>query len=144
MAFAVGMLTSTAGAFGSVREHALLLGALALGALISLDLRIPSALTVAAGAAAGLATGLDSSINNPGPRDTALAFAGVIIGVMYLTILVAGATVGLVEHWHRVGVRIVGSWIVAMALMVLALSVATPVKRATATIASPTALASPC
>jgi hypothetical protein len=144
LTFIAGFLAATTGAISGVRENILLLGALALGGLMGLDLRIPSAVTAAAGALTGLAIGLDSATNNSGLREAALGLVGVTIGVMYLTVIISGAAVGLVAHWQRVGIRIAGAWIAAISLMVLALSVATPVKRATAAFAHPLDLASPC
>jgi hypothetical protein len=134
LAFAAGLTVTKAGAIDGVREQVLLFGALVIGGAVSLGKRMPIVLTVLVAAGAGIAIGLDSATDTAGQREAFLAFAGVSIGVLYLAILITGLTVGLTQHWHRVGVRIAGSWIVAASVLVLALSIAVPVKRATAAV----------
>ena len=131
LAFTVGLAVATANALDGVREQTLLFGAFAIGGVVSLDRRMPSSLTALIAAGAGIAIGLDSATNTSGLHDAVLALAGVTIGVLYLATLIAGLTVGLMKHWHRVGVRIAGSWIVAASILVLALSIAAPTNRAT-------------
>ena len=86
------------------------------------------------GALAGIVLGLDSATDNSSEREALLAFIGLVTGVVYLTTLITGLTVGLTKPWHRVGVRIAGSWIVAASVMVLALSIAVTTRRTIAAV----------
>jgi urease accessory protein len=128
LAFAAGLTAAKAGLLDGVREQILLFGALLIGGAVGIGMQMPATLTTLAAAGAGVAIGLDSATNALVQREAILAFAGVTIGVLYFAILITGSTVGLTAHWHRIGVRIAGSWIVAISVMVLALSIAVPAK----------------
>jgi urease accessory protein len=128
VAFALGLIAAQSGAIGGVREQVLLAASLVMGAAVCLDRPIGGVLTALAAAGAGVLLGLESGTAGETPRETALTLAGLATGFFYLLILIAGLTVGFKTHWHRVGVRIAGSWIVAASVLVLALSLA-PAKR---------------
>lgn len=132
LAFAGGLAAATAGASGSVSESMLLLGALVVGSAVILDRHMPAAAAVTVAAAAGLAIGLDSATAATGIRDKALGIVGVTTGVMYLTIVIAGFTISFEKHWQRIAVRVAGSWIFAVSMLVLAQTIAGPAKRAAA------------
>ena len=134
LGFVAGLMVSSAGVVAGVREQLLLSGALIVGGAVCLGRRIPISLTTLAAAGAGIALGLDSAPDSSSPREALLAFAGLVTGVLYLTTLISGLTVGLTKSWQRVGVRIAGSWIVAASVLVLALSIAVPAKRAIAAV----------
>ena len=108
---------------------ALLVGSLAVGGAVALDRKLPIALTTLTGALVGVAVGLDSGTEALAFRENVMAVAGVSAGVVYLALVVSGLTVGAARGWRRVGVRIVGSWIVAASVLVLALSLAGHAKR---------------
>ncbi|WP_296709103.1 HupE/UreJ family protein [Rhodoblastus sp.] len=129
VAFALGLIAAQLGGMGGVREPVLLAASLALGAAICLDRPVGRVVTVLAAAGAGALLGLESENAGETSRETALTLAGLASGFIYLLILIAGLTVGFKKHWHRVGVRIAGSWIVAASVLVLALSLAAPAKR---------------
>jgi hypothetical protein len=135
IAFAIGSIVAQARIVDGVREQILLCVALVIGCAVIFDRRIPSFVIAVATAGAGLSIGLDVETGGASQREAVLAFAGISTGVVYLTIVIVGLTVGLTKHWHRVGIRIAGSWIVAASVLVLALSFAAPVKRAGASIA---------
>jgi hypothetical protein len=134
LAFAGGLMAAKAGLVDGVREPILLLGAFVIGCAVSFGARMPTSLLASAAAGAGVAIGLDSATNTLFQREAILAFAGVTTGVLYLAILIIGSTVGLTAHWHRIGVRIAGSWIVAASVLVLALAIVVPAKRAPAAV----------
>ena len=129
-AFMFGLAAESSTSINIVREPMLILAALTIGAAVSLDWRLPDLATSSLAAYSGLLVGLDSGPGLAGLRETALATAGVTMGVMYLTTTIAGALVALDKPWQRVGIRIVGSWIVAVSILVLALSIVGPVKHA--------------
>lgn len=127
--FVAGLAIATAGGINVVREQVMIITALLAGGLVCLDRRVPIAFPVSVAAGTGLAIGLDSGVNMTGLRDTALAVAGVAVGVLYLAVVVAGLTADVKKQWQRVAIRIGGSWIFAVSILVLALSISGPTKR---------------
>lgn len=134
--FVAGVAIATAGGLNVVREQILIIAALMTGGVVCLDRRVPMAFPVSVAAGTGLAIGLDSAVGTTGVRDTALAVAGVAVGVLYFAVVLAGLTVEVEKHWQRVAIRIGGSWIFAVSVMVLALSLSGPAKRAVVAIGS--------
>jgi urease accessory protein len=108
---------------------ALLVGSLVVGGAVVLDRKLPVALSALMGALVGVAVGLDSSTDVLAFPERIMAFTGLSAGVVYLALVISGLTVGAARGWQRVGVRIVGSWIVAASILVLALSLASHAKR---------------
>ncbi len=134
LSLVAGLSVSGAGIDASLGEPVLLAGSLIVGGTVSLGRRLPRIAVLAAAAIAGLVIGLDSAAESSGMRDTVLAYAGLTTGILYFAIVVCGLTVGLLEHWQRIAVRIAGSWIVAASVMVLALMLAGPADHNTAAI----------
>ncbi|MGD8913138.1 MAG: HupE/UreJ family protein [Candidatus Thiodiazotropha sp.] len=78
------------------------------------------------GAVSGMLLGLDSSQAALTGVDRVLALSGTLVGVFLLLLhSVAFADYFNSRHWQRVGIRIIGSWVSASALLVLALSFST-------------------
>jgi urease accessory protein len=73
---------------------------------------------------AGIVIMLDSVPDDMSMQRTFLALVGTMIAAFVLATLVAEATRALTRDWQRIGVRIVGSWIAASAILVLALRLA--------------------
>lgn len=121
--FVTGLTISAVGlASGSEWQH--LLGALAVGGAVSLCWQAPLTVLAPLAAAVGFAIGVDSAPSEAPDDEKTLAFAGLISGTLGLALVVSGLTAGLTRGWQRIGVRIVGSWIVAVALLVLSLTLA--------------------
>ncbi len=112
LAFAVGA-TSAA--------DVLLAGAALAGLLVALARPLPTLVSALVAVIAGLALALDSP-----PEVTSLAAATVMLigtglgACLALAIVVVGASY-VTRDWQRIGIRIVGSWIAASAILVLAL-----------------------
>jgi urease accessory protein len=104
-------------------ETLLLLLAAVFGIAVGLARQWPVWLIVPAALGAGVALGLDSWPEPMGSRDTALAVAGLCVGVGLIALVVAGTALTLHKAWQRLGIRIVGSWIAAASVLVLALLV---------------------
>ena len=74
-------------------------------------------------AAAALAIGFDSGPETGSTSVLIKTLLGTGIMVIFLVFDVAYyASLAMRKHWPRVGVRVLGSWIIAISLMVLALS----------------------
>lgn len=95
------------------------LGALA-GAAVALGAPLRPLMTLLA-AVAGLAVGLDSRADAPGPLPLPEA-GGIWLGAVLAVVLVGGAAASLTRAWQRIGLRALGSWIAAAAILVLMLS----------------------
>lgn len=118
---AAGLIAITL-AFATTSAGNVLLAATALSALlVVLGYPVPPVGSVPLVAIAGVALGLDSP-------PTAIAVAAAIamligtgIGAGVAVAIVAAGTSYLTRAWQQIGVRILGSWIAASAILVLAL-----------------------
>jgi hydrogenase/urease accessory protein HupE len=92
---------------------------LVIGLLVAIDVRLSPLGTAAIAAAYG---GLHGFING-----AALAAAGagistlfdVVLGVLCLSMLIAAAVVPLTAIWARVAIRVAGSWITAVGMLMI-------------------------
>ena len=115
-------LTAITLAIGETAALDVLLAATALaGVLLALARPLPTLLSTALAAVTGIALGLDSP-----PEAISLAAAiatlvGTGLGACLVLLLVAAAAHCLTRWWQRIGMRIVGSWLAASAILVLAL-----------------------
>ena len=115
-------LAAIAHGFAQTWAVDVLLAAAALGAgLVAFAAPVPTPICVLLAAIVGASLGLDSP-----PQVIALATATVMLigtglgGCLALALVAAGAS-RLTRDWQRIGVRILGSWIAASAMLVLAL-----------------------
>lgn len=103
---------------------------LGLGALFGLGVvlarRWPGWALVPLSALAGLAVGLDSAPDGMAPAQRSAALLGTLVGAVLCTACLAGCVHHLQQSWARVGVRVLGSWLSASAILVLALAIARP------------------
>lgn len=92
---------------------------LALGALTAADRRLPPTVVTGLAAALGL---LHGWLNGAGIATTgreALGLAGIVAAIFVLVALVAAFVVSLRAPWARIVVRVAGSWIAAIGLLML-------------------------
>jgi len=118
---AIGILAS--GFVADVRFEPFLLGSAAvLSIFVSLNLGIKPYGCLAIGALAGLLIGFDSAQETLSGTNKLLSLVGTFIVANLLFLYLIGLTDFCKRKaWQRVGVRIIGSWTAASALMVLAL-----------------------
>jgi urease accessory protein len=104
-----------------VLSAALLAG---LGALVAADRRLPLAFVAGVALACGL---LNGSVNGAalaaaasgGLAGAGLAGAGIACAVFLVVALVAGQVAALQKEWARIMVRVAGSWIGAIGLLMV-------------------------
>jgi urease accessory protein len=94
-----------------------------LGALVASDLRLPVAAVTAMAAALGALHGYDNGHDLAATTGALVAIAGIACSLFALVSLLAGQTAALRAHWARLAVRISGSWIAAVGLLMLGWSV---------------------
>ena len=92
---------------------------LLLGGLVATDARLPLAATSALALLLGLFHGYLNGIAMARPGLGALGVIGIVVCVFTLTALVTSLVVPLRAVWARVAVRVAGSWIAAVGLLLL-------------------------
>lgn len=92
---------------------------LVLGALVAADAKFSPAAVASLGGLYGTLHGLlnGSALATLGAGPTALF--GIVLTVLALTLLTAGAVVSVRAFWGRIAVRVAGSWIVAVGMLML-------------------------
>jgi len=104
------------------RTSLLLACALGLGLLVAAARSLPRYAAAAVAGLVGLLVGLDSAPDAAAMRARLIVLAGVGVGVHLLLLNVVALTSYAQKPWLKVGVRVLGSWSAASALMVLALA----------------------
>ena len=103
-------------------NEALLVLAAICGLLAALAKPLPEPVGIALGVLTGIAVGLDSPPEVLSVREANLMLIGTGLGASLFLVLVIEGASKLAQPWQRIGARIVGSWIAAAAILVLALS----------------------
>jgi urease accessory protein len=106
-------------------EETLLALAAAAGLLLALARPLPWLLGALFAAAAGLALALDSPPEAISLSEANLALLGTALSAAIGLVALALAAARLNRDWQRIGARILGSWIAASAIVVLALRLTT-------------------
>lgn len=107
---------------GGGQTSLLLACALGLGLLVATASPLPRYAAAAVAGVVALLVGLDSAPEAGGMRARLIVLAGVGLGVHLLLLNVVALTSYAQKPWLKVGVRVLGSWSAASALMVLALA----------------------
>lgn len=92
---------------------------MALGLLVAADARLPSVLVASLAALYGALHGLinGSALLAMGAGSTHLV--GIALTVLLLALLTSAAVVPLRVFWARIAVRVAGSWVVAVGILML-------------------------
>jgi urease accessory protein len=105
-------------------EEALLVLAAGAGLLLALARPLPQVMGLLLAAAAGLAVALDSPPDAVSIAEANITLLGTGFGATVLLLAAAEVSARLTLHWQRIAARILGSWIAASAILVLALRLA--------------------
>jgi urease accessory protein len=100
-----------------------------VGLAVAADLPVGHYLSATAAALAGLLVGIDSAQETLAGREKLVTFLGTGLGMNLLFVY----SIGIVDYfnskpWQKIGVRIIGSWVAASSLLVLALSLSSGMK----------------
>jgi urease accessory protein len=101
--------------------HAILAVAAAGGISVAIARPVPVLVSGPLAVIAGAAIELDSVPQEISMRTTLVALTGTAIGAFLVAMVLADVAVYLKRDWQRIGLRVVGSWIAASAILVLAL-----------------------
>jgi len=108
---------------GGGAQTSLVLGcALGVGLLVAAARPLPRYATAAIAGLIALLVGLDSAPEAAATGTRLIVLAGVGVGVHLLLLNVVALTSYAQKPWLKIGVRVLGSWSAASALMVLALA----------------------
>ena len=88
-----------------------------LGVLVAADIRLSAAVMVSLAALTGLIHGLENA--GALAASGSLAVAGTAAAVLILTLLTAALAVSLRAAWTRIALRVGGSWIAAIGMLML-------------------------
>jgi urease accessory protein len=110
----VGLTARTSGSTALTCISFLLLGGLLAG-----NARISLRATTALAVLVGLFHGYLNGAGMGQPAEGALALLGLVFAVFVLVAIAAAFVVRLRQHWARIAVRVVGSWIAASGLLML-------------------------
>jgi hydrogenase/urease accessory protein HupE len=89
----------------------------ALGVLVASDRRLPAAVLAALAAALGALHGYANGHDLAGTSGLLLGVAGIACSLFALVSLLAGQTAVVRAQWARLAVRISGSWIAAIGML---------------------------
>jgi hydrogenase/urease accessory protein HupE len=98
---------------------------IALGALVAADRPWPVALVVGLATLAGTTHGFGNGRELAAIKGGGLAMAGIACALFVVSALTAGQVATVRAHWARVVVRVAGSWIAAIGLLMLGWSMRT-------------------
>jgi len=118
LAIGIGLVVA---AFAVTTDLAILAVAAAGGVAAAIGRPLPLPLSGPLAIIAGAAVAFDSVPQEIFMQTTLLALIGTAISTSVVVGLVAEGARGLTRDWQRIGTRILGSWIAAAAIMVLAL-----------------------
>lgn len=125
VAFAIGLvagLAALAAAVGETRAPlALLSGAALAGLAATVGWPLPSILAAPLALVVGAAMGLDSPPRMASIAAANAALCGTALAAFAAVALIAAIAGRMRQGWPRIGVRVLGSWIAAAALLVVAL-----------------------
>ncbi len=120
---ALALLFTLAGNVSGVYQPVLIGIALVAAILVGLEIKLPRLAGGALCVAAACAVGLDSAVDTGSTLSVLKTLAGTWLSLNIAVFYIAVCASNAVEyHWSRVGIRVLGSWIIAIALMVLAFS----------------------
>lgn len=124
-AFAIGLIVGSIVVASAVRENPAALGLLAIAAsaagLVVTAYVVPAWLAGLMAFAAGSALPLNSPPHEITIANAVASQAGLALAAIIMLVLVTIIAMQATHPWQRIGLRIVGSWITASAILVLAL-----------------------
>jgi urease accessory protein len=120
-ALAAGLCVMTTGIVPRFANETIVVLAGAAGLLVAIARPLPKIAGCLLAAAAAFAIALDSPPEVVSVSEANIMLLGTGLGATFVPLLVAVCASRLTGSWARIGMRIVGSWIAASALLVLTL-----------------------
>jgi urease accessory protein len=118
---AAALLLSMTGIVKTVHPPFLIALALAAGTLVAMDKPLPALGTASLFTLAALALGFDSAVENGTTAAILKTLLGTWLSLVLLVVDIAiYVSLCVKKPWQKIGIRILGSWIIAISLLVLA------------------------
>jgi hydrogenase/urease accessory protein HupE len=92
---------------------------LVLGALLALDRDLPQGAVIGLAGAIGLVHGFLNGAEAAASGIGLVGFSGSVAAVAVMATLIAATAVSLADGWTRIAVRVAGSWIAAVGILML-------------------------
>jgi urease accessory protein len=125
LCFAAGLLAGLAAIVLALADEyadlAALLCAATAGLFAAIPRRVPLWIATPLAAIAGAAIELDSVPDEISMAATVFALATTAIAAVLALVIVTAISTVRAHQWQRIGIRVLGSWIAAAAILVLAL-----------------------
>jgi urease accessory protein len=118
-AWLVGMVAGWALALPAAPAWSIAVATAVTGALVASDLRLPLPAVIGWAALLGAAHGYDNGRELAAAARGLVAIAGIACSLAVIVSLVAGQVATLRAQWARLAVRVSGSWIAAVGLLML-------------------------
>lgn len=96
-----------------------ILSFMAVGLLVALDVKLPAWGIALIAGLFGLIHGLFNGTALSQANGDMLNLMGIVVGVFVVSLLVSAAVVSLRPAWARIAVRVAGSWVVAVGMLML-------------------------
>jgi len=93
--------------------------ALVLGGLVAADRRLPVAVVTALAVALGLLHGWLNGAGIAESQREAMGLAGIVSAIFVLVAIASAFVISLRVEWMRIAVRVAGSWVAAIGLLML-------------------------
>jgi urease accessory protein len=124
LGLAAGLLALALAVGETAAGAVLLAGGAISGALVAAAFRLPILFLVPLAATMGAAIGLDSPPDVISIEEALIMLVGTGFGAATALGLVIAGAARMARDWQRIGVRVLGSWTAASALLAIALRVA--------------------
>ncbi|MEO8614143.1 MAG: HupE/UreJ family protein [Luteolibacter sp.] len=122
-ASAIALLATTTGKIAGVYPPILIGTAMGIAVLVALEMKIPALVCRVICAIAAVGIGLDSGLETGTAIVVGKTLAGTWISMNIAAAYIAiCASHGAEKPWAKTGIRVIGSWIIAISLLVLAFS----------------------
>lgn len=121
LGLAAGLAAIALGAAQTPAIDALLVATAVSGLLIALAVALPNVICAGLAVVIGIALGLDSPPQAISLASATTALVGTGLSACVALTLVVASARACTRDWRRIGLRILGSWIAASAILVLAL-----------------------
>lgn len=90
-----------------------------LGALVAANRRLPSALVLSLALTSGLFLGFNNGVAATGVWPRSLTVMGIGAAVFVIVAIVAGQVVAAKKEWTQIAIRVAGSWVCAIGMLML-------------------------
>ncbi|MGI9471632.1 MAG: HupE/UreJ family protein [Rubripirellula sp.] len=125
LAFPLGLLAGCLSAFWGLDLSIVIFvnraSFIVVGLLVATAWHVPLSMLVAIGLLLGITHGYENGLGVTDEMTRLLYLPGVVLAGLLLVAIVAGATVSRHAGWQQIAIRVVGSWIAAIGILMLGL-----------------------